>query len=120
MSIDYSGFAYPKPVIIKKKKRPMRKISKKQAAKERKRYSIMTDDMQRCFICGQAKHDVHEIFGGKNRAKSIEHGLVIPICRIEHGNIKNFEKWLHRIGQLKFEETHTREEFIEEFGESYI
>lgn len=120
MSIDYSGFAYPKPTIIKKKKYHMRNISKKQASKEKKRYSIMTDDMNRCFICGQAKQDLHEIFGGKNRTKSIECGLVIPICRTEHGNIKNFEKWLHRIGQLKFEETHTREEFIKEFGKSYI
>lgn len=120
MSIDYSVFAYPKPAIIKKEKNYMKKISKKQVAKERRRYSIITDNMHKCFICGQAKQDLHEIFGGKNRCKSIEYGLVIPICRAEHGNIKNFEKWLHRIGQLKFEESHTREEFIKEFGKSYI
>lgn len=120
MSIDYSTFAYPKSISAKKAKHPIKKISRKQAKKERNRYSILTDNLDRCFICGAAKCDFHEVFGGMNRSKSMEHGLVIPICRGEHSNIRNYEDWLHRIGQKKFEETHTREEFIKEFGKNFI
>lgn len=120
MSIDYSNFAFPKCKPKIKKKCKMKKKSSKLAYKERKRVSILTDDTSRCFICGMKKDDIHEIFGGSNRQKSMEHGLVIPICRKEHSDIKNFENWLHRLGQKKFEETHTRKEFIKEFGKSYI
>ena len=120
MSIDYSVFAFPKSKPVIKRRCQMKKKSNKLAYKERKRVSVLTDDIDRCFICGMFKNDMHEIFGGSNRQKSIEHGLVIPICRLEHSNIKNYEEWLHRIGQKKFEETHTREEFIKEFGKSFI
>lgn len=34
--------------------------------------------------------------------------------------VRNFENWLHKTAQKKFEETHTREEFIKEFGKSFI
>lgn len=120
MSIDYSTFAFPKSKPKIKKKYQMKKKSNKLAYKERKRVSILTDNTSRCFICGMQKCDIHEVFGGRNRQKSMEYGLVIPICGRDHGNIENYQNWLHRIGQKKFEETHTREEFIKEFGKSYI
>lgn len=120
MSIDYSTFAFPKPAMKVKIRKPLRKKSRKMAKMERNRESIITDNMDRCFICGGKKCDTHEIFGGCNRQKSIEHKLVIPICRLEHSNIKNYEEWLHRLGQKKFEETHSRAEFIKEFGKSFL
>lgn len=120
MSIDYSTFAFPKSISAKKTKHTLKKISSKQAKKERNRYSILTDNLDKCYICGSKKCDLHEIFGGCRRQKSIEHKLVIPICRNDHSNIKNFENWLHKTAKKKFEETHTREEFIKEFGKSFI
>lgn len=123
MGIDYSTFAFPKnahEVKTTKKKVQMKNKTSKLAYKEKKRESILTDNMERCYICGSKKCDLHEIFGGCRRQKSIEHKLVIPICRYDHSNIKNFENWLHKTAQKKFEETHTREEFIKEFGKSFI
>ena len=37
---------------------------------ERMRYSILTKDLDHCYICGSIKHSIHEIYYGKNRVNS--------------------------------------------------
>ena len=90
---------------------------------EKNRYSILTDDLTTCFICKRPKEDLHEIFEGANRQQSMKHGLVLPLCRRCHQNIHSNNQLnlqYKRIGQSKFEETHTREEFIKIFKRNYI
>ena len=59
----------------------IKKQSNKQRKLEAKRFSIITDNLSVCYICDQKKkRDLNEVFGGSNRSKSIEWGLVIPIC----------------------------------------
>ena len=91
--------------------------------------SIITDDLKQCFICGNTEGiEIHEIFfGTANRKKSIEHGLYVGLCGIRHHRGQNgvhhnrrLDLKLKKIGQAKFEETHSREEFIKEFGRSYL
>ena len=53
----------------------------------KKRYSIITDDLEHCIECGCRDVELHEVFYGiRNREKSIEDGLVIPLCHKFHHN----------------------------------
>lgn len=89
--------------------------------------SIIQKDMSKCFICGRPKNAIHEIFYGVNRQKSIRYGCYVSLCN-EHHNMSNYgvhlnrklDLKLKRIAQSKFEETHSREEFIKEFGKSWL
>lgn len=123
MAIDYSNFAFPKPEKIKKQKKKMKNKSKKLAKLERNRYSILTDNLEYCFVCELErkkikKEDLHEVFGGRNRRKSIEYGLVIPLCRKCHTKATNdveFYKKLQKIAKEEFIYRYSKEKFLEEF-----
>lgn len=73
----------------------------------------------------------HIFFGMANRKKSEKHGLKVKLCPAHHrGNSQGNQvaahtnaemaDILHRAGQKKFEERHTREEFRKEFGKSWL
>jgi len=112
-----------------KAKSPMKKSTKpikKKPAKKDNRFSILVNDLTKCVECGEKAYK-HEVFYGNNKQHSIKHGLVIPLCIIHHTesptgihhNKDLCDKW-HKIAQLKFEETHTREDFRKIFGRSYL
>ena len=106
------------------KKSPVK--SKKIAKLERNRYSILTNDLNVCIVCGRKKDNLHEVFYGKNRLNSIRYGMVIPLCLEHHTGGKgiHFDKELdlnyRMLCQRKFEENNTREEFIKIFGKNYL
>ena len=54
---------------------------------ERMRFSIATEDLSHCYICGSIKNDLHEVFHGRNRVNSMKWGCVIPVCRNCHNRI---------------------------------
>lgn len=90
--------------------------------------SIMQDE-KKCFVCGTTLGlHCHHIFGGNaNRKKSEKYGMKIWLCGMHH-NLSNagihFNKGLDlsvkKMAQHKFEETHTREEFMKIFGRNYL
>lgn len=90
------------------------------------RFSIITDDMKHCIECGRLYPQLHEIFFGARRNKSIEYGLVIPLCIFHHTEHKtgihhNHEldmKWKVK-GQEAFEEKYPELEFIKIFYKNY-
>ena len=101
--------------------------------------SVFIQPEGHCFICDLLGIDVwysyleeHHIFGGtSNRKKSEKYGLKVRLCAYHHrGNIngsreavhhnREYADMLHRIGQEKFEETHTREEFRQACGKSWL
>lgn len=98
--------------------------SKKQRKLEAKRSSIITDNLCVCHICGQKrKDDLHEVFGGCNRKKSMQWGLVIPICRLCHGEWDTNEETRQKYqqeAQLIFEKEYSHELFMTEFKRNYI
>ena len=108
-----------------KEYKPIKKRTKKQAKLERNRFSIITEDLEHCYICTERgiknipKQDLHEVYGGSNRKISIKNGLVVPLCRKCHQDI-DIIKYLRKFVQLEYEETHTREEFIKLIGKSYL
>ena len=102
----------------------------KQAKAEANRYSILTDDLEHCIICGKAPINKHEIFYGSNRHNSIKYGLVILLCIAEHhvGNVKGIHadkkldlEWKQK-GQQAFMKHYNKniEDFINVFGKNYL
>lgn len=109
-------------------RKPIKQRSNKLASLERKRFSLFTNDLTKCIICGKSPINKHEIFGGKNRLRSIEFGLVIPLCTCEHHNQieckgihfnKQLQKEWKTKGQVIFETTYPDLNFIDIFGKSY-
>lgn len=99
----------------------MRQKSNKLAKLEKNRYSIFTDNYSVCYYCNNHRDqlDMHEVYGGSNRQRSMKYGLCVPLCRRCHSNetiIKDLRIWC----QKKYEMDHTRDEFIKLIGKSYI
>ena len=98
----------------------MRKKSSKLAKLERNRYSIFTSKLNVCYYCGMRRPvEIHEVYGGSNRQRSMKYGLCVPLCRICHSNekiIMDLRKWCQR----EYEKTHSRDEFISLIGKNYL
>lgn len=80
-----------------------------------------------CVVCGSPYIQHHHIFEGTaNRKKSDKYNYIIPLCQKHHTGSEgiHFNNYLalawKRRAQEHYEETHTREEFIREFGRSYL
>lgn len=100
----------------------MKVKSKKLAKLERERFSIITDDLTRCIVCGMPKQDLNEIFPGRNRQNSMKWGLVIPMCRkchTEYTNNREMQLYWMKLGQEIFKKTYDID-FIEIFKRNYI
>ena len=107
-----------------RKNKGINKKTSKQIKLEKSRYSILTDDLEHCYICRfQGKKvlrdDLHEVYAGANRKRSILNGLVVPLCRKHHQNEEILSE-LKVATQQKYEVNHTRDEFIKLIGKSYI
>lgn len=104
------------PKIVKK--------SPKIVKLERNRKSVFTNDLTKCIMCGKKKDNLHEIFFGRNRLKSIKYDMVIPVCVICHQKchkVAQIQEFWHKKGQLYFEKNiGSREEFISIFGMNYL
>lgn len=102
----------------------MRSKSNKLAKLEKNRYSVFTEDLEHCYLCGKKKNDLHEVYAGRNRINSIEYGFVLPLCRECHSLNQNnpfFNDYWHKQGQLYWEKfIGTRDEFISVFRKNYL
>lgn len=123
---DLSNSFNPVPKKEKKaeqKNEQLKKKSKKLAKLEKNRFSIITNNLGKCYICGAKKEDLHEIFAGKNRQMSMKYGLVIPVCRKCHKMIpkdKTLNEKLHKVGQKAFEKKYKTENFVKIFEKNYL
>lgn len=107
----------------KKNTAEIKKKSNKLAKLEKNRFSILTNDLEHCYICKAKKQDMHELIGGKNRQVSMQYGLVIPLCRKCHNLIENNEtlkqKW-HKVAQKEFKKHYKSENFMQIFRKNYL
>lgn len=100
-----------------------------------RKYSIMTNDFSKCFICGSPYVEKHEIYYGAFRTKSIEYGCIVPLCPYCHkggykygtyikgvhdNSGKGIDLELKKECQKKFESIHGHEKFMEVFKKNYI
>lgn len=99
--------------------KPIKKASSKQKQLEKNRFSIFTTNFNKCYYCGnEGKMDLHEIYGGSNRTRSIKNGLVVPLCRLCHSNDEIIQ-YLRIKLQKEYEKKHSRDDFIKLIGKSY-
>ena len=101
----------------------LRNKSKKLVNAERKRFSILTNNLEICYVCGKKKDHIHEIYKGANRQVSIRNGFCVPLCNKCHTKTENEIDFLRKLQiecQKVFEETHTREEFMKLTGRNYL
>lgn len=83
-----------------------------------------------CFFTGATDNlDCHHIYSGLNRKVSDENGFWVWLKHDWHiadsvndtpHNNKNVDTYLKKICQQKYEEEHTREEFMELIGRNYL
>lgn len=102
---------------------------------DKDRYSIIVPSLKRCYVCGTDKGiHLHEVFyGSRNRQKSIQDGLVVPLCGLHH-NLSNmgvhFNKQLDEKIKQQAEKIWIKtycdseedgiEKFIKRFGRNYL
>lgn len=111
----------PKKKAEKKKEvTTIKKKSKKLAKLERQRDKNLVKEGI-CEFCGNySRHlDPHEVYGGSNRKRSIQHKFVKLICPKCHSN-ETIINQLRIDTQKEYEKTHTEEEFIKLIGKSYL
>ena len=85
---------------------------------EKNRYSIITNDLNRCIECFEKASDINEIFMGRNRLNSIKYGLCIPLCRrchTKYHNDRNMQLKYMQVALEYFLIDHTIKDFQETF-----
>jgi len=101
----------------------IRSKSNELAKLERNRFSILTNDLNLCIICGSKKEHLHEVFFGCSRQLSIKYGIVIPLCSKchteMHRNIEWQDYW-HKKGQIRFNEVYPNLDFLNIFKRNYL
>lgn len=130
---DLSNSFYPVPKNLqrikqssaenKQKKGQIKKKSSRLAKLEKNRFSIITKDLEHCYLCGNKKQELHELVEGKNRQASMKYGLVIPICRKCHilvTNDRTLQEKLHKVAQKEFKKHYKTENFVQIFNENYL
>lgn len=111
--------------IKQQKSVKMQNKSNKLASLERNRYSVFSNDTERCYLCGSTyKLTWHEIYAGKNRQNSMKYGLCLRLCLNCHSKEQEndqFNNYWHKQGQLYWEKNiGSREEFIKVFRRNYL
>lgn len=120
---DLSNSFNPIPKNKSEKKKEVTEIkkkSKKLAKLERQRdKGIVKEGI--CEVCGKysKRLDPHEVYGGSNRKRSIKSKFVKLICPRCHSNEAIINQ-LRIDTQKEYMKTHTKEEFINLIGKSYI
>ena len=88
--------------------------------------SKFTNDLNKCFVCGRPFPQIHHCMNGANKRNAEKYGLILPLCINHHTGAEGVhakpERMLacRQMAQRKFEEEHTRDEWIDLFGKSYL
>ena len=124
-AIEYNIKNYDKKKKIQEGLNKKVKKSKKVLTLEQERFSILTKDLSRCFLCGNKKNNLHEVYFGTNRQNSMKYGCVIPLCQECHtGNNgvhfnKDIDQKLKKQTQVIFEKTYKDLNFQAIFKKNY-
>lgn len=90
--------------------------------------SIMTSDLEHCYVCGRSPVQMHHCLGGIRRKISDSDGLIVPLCVEHHLDSKNgvhgqnhaLKLALMCQAQTVYEKTHTHEQWMSRYGKNYL
>ena len=117
-----------------KQYKPLCKRNKQQIKKDLARYSILYTNLEECCVChlktgqyderiGITTHvDKNEVYEGAYRSRSIEKGMVMPLCTYCHNRFHNdivFNLFYKVFFELEFLKHNDLKEFINIFGQDY-
>lgn len=106
-----------------KEKKTLKSRTNKQAKKEKERFSIIYTDLTKCCNCGsKIGIEKNEVFEGAYRQISIRLGMVCPFCKKCHDVFHNdimFNLFYKVMFEKEYLKTHTKDEFIANFGQDY-
>ena len=96
-----------------------------------KLWSVLTDDLQHCYITGSCNVAIHHVFPGTGRRKLCnKYGFVVPLepalhnmssASVHNNPNTGLDLELKQKCQRYFEEHFgSRQKFIEVFGKSYL
>ena len=89
-----------------------------------KRFSILNQPLTKCAECGLKNGiELNEVFEGAKRSVSMKHGFVVPLCKKCHErfhNDRSFALKYKRLYQAKYEESHSRADFINLIHHNYL
>ena len=78
--------------------------------------SIMTDDMESCYVCGARADEIHHVLHGPDKKLSEKYGLMVPLCRECHNKVHHqggeFDRILKQDAQRAY--------LIKVFGRCYL
>ena len=105
-----------------KEYKPIKKRTYSLAKAEKERFSIITNNLDKCVICGKKRANLHEVYYGTGKRQlSIKYGCVIPLCYIHHIMVHNNHAidltWKIKT-QEAFESVYN-DDFIKIFGKNY-
>ena len=91
------------------------------------RFSIITNDLEHCIICGKEKEALHEVFYGAYRHVSIKYGMIIPLCLNHHTqgkfsvhNDRELDLYYKRLAETIFISKYSYDLFMKEFTINYL
>lgn len=106
-----------------KEKKTLKSRTNKQAKREKERFSIIYPDLTKCCNCGsKIGIEKNEVFEGAYRQISIRLGMVCPFCKKCHDVFHNdimFNLFYKVMFEKEYLKSHTKEEFIANFGQDY-
>ena len=94
-----------------------------------KRFSILQNEMDRCYVCGTNQNlHIHEVFyGWANRQLSIKYGCCVALCAHHHNMSSDgvhfnraLDLRLKKEMQEQFEKVYPNLNFLTIFGRNYL
>lgn len=96
----------------------------------KKVWSVITDDLEHCYVTGSNQIAIHHVFYGSLRKKSEKYGFLVPLRPDMHNMSKyslhdnpnkGLDLELKKKAQTYYEAQYgTREAFRAEFGQSWL
>ena len=88
-------------------------------------YSLLTDDLGRCYFCGKPKISDHAIYSSlkEHEIYSEQDGMIVPVCWECNCKLHISKKMQYQLqieGQLAWEKAHPTEAFEKRYGRNFL
>lgn len=122
---EYKTHDYNRQCTKTQNNKKMRVKSSELAKLERSRYSVFTDNKDKCMFCPATTNLTwHEIYAGRNRQNSMKDGLCLRMCLLCHKKKQEdtqFNEFWHHKAQLYYEQNiGDRKQFLARYRRSYL